>query len=49
MSAPKPHNWRELVDAWDRPEEFARLAHEYYRSLRAEDIDITEPRRKVDA
>ena len=49
--APKPANFAEMVDAWDQPEEFARLVHDYYRSLRADSepsIDITEPRRRED-
>lgn len=51
MSAEKPQNWRAMCDAWDNPEEFARQCHLYYsQQLRADGhVDITEPRRKVDA
>ena len=47
--APKPANFAAMVDAWNDPEAFAHLCNEYYRSLLHEQIDITEPRRKVDA
>lgn len=50
--APKPPNFAEMVDAWNRPEEFAALVDAYYAMLgaqRAADTrDITEPTRGTD-
>lgn len=46
-NAPKPPNFAAMVDAWNRPEEFAALVHSYYALIgaqRAEGArDITEP------
>lgn len=51
LSAPRPSNWRELVDAWNNPAEFARLCDQYYSQVGAERaagaVDVTAPRRSA--
>lgn len=44
MTAPMPKNWRQMVDAWNDAEEFARQCDIYYASLPRDLVDITEPR-----